>query len=54
MARNEAEDRIEIEARSKTVYGGASRYILEQIKAFSLELTFEVLFFGDQKTLNGL
>lgn len=54
LSRKEAEDRIETEARAKTVHGGAWRYVLEHIRAFSVRRKLEVIFFGNQPTLNQL
>jgi hypothetical protein len=54
LTRNEAEERIEVEARAKTVHGSAWRYVLEHIKTFSVRRKLEVIFFRNQPTLNQL
>ncbi|ABD87043.1 hypothetical protein [Rhodopseudomonas palustris] len=54
LARKEAEERIEADARAKTVDGIGWRYVLDNIKAFSLRRKLEVIFFGDQATLGQL
>lgn len=54
LARKEAEDRIEAQARAKTVHGGAWRFVLENVRNFSLRRKLEVIFFGDRATFNQL
>jgi hypothetical protein len=54
LSRKEVEERIEADARAKTVHGISWRYVLDNIKAFSLRKKLEVIFFTDQATLNKL
>jgi hypothetical protein len=54
LTRKEAEDRIEADARAKTVHGISWRYVLDTIKAFSLRRKLEVIFFTDPATLKKL
>jgi hypothetical protein len=54
LARKEAEDRIEVDARAKTVHGISWRYVLDNIKSFSLRRKLEVIFFTDHVTLKKL
>ncbi|KPF99809.1 hypothetical protein IP86_08360 [Rhodopseudomonas sp. AAP120] len=54
LTRKEAEERIEADARAKTVHGIGWRYVLANIKAFSLRKKLEVIFFADPVTLNQL
>jgi hypothetical protein len=54
LSRKEAEDRIESNARAKSIHGISWRYILDNIKAFSIRKRLELVFFGDTTTLNTL
>ena len=54
LSRKEAEDRIEASARAKSIDGISWKYILENIRAFSVRKRLEVVFFGDKSTLDGL
>ena len=54
LLRKEAEERIEADARAKTVHGISWRYVLDNIKAFSLRKKLEVIFFKDRGTLDDL
>lgn len=54
VTRKEAEKRIAGEAAAKTVQGTAWRYVLENIKAFSLRRKLEVIFQADAAILASL
>lgn len=54
LLRKEAEERIEADARAKTVHGISWRYVLDNIKAFSLRKKLEVIFFTDRTTLDSI
>jgi len=54
LARKEAEERIKSDARAKTVHGIGWRYVLDNIRTFSLRRKLEVIFFTDEATLGEL
>jgi hypothetical protein len=54
LVRREAKDRIETSARAKTADGISWRYVLDNIKDFSLRRRLEVIFFSNQSILSSL
>jgi hypothetical protein len=54
LTRKETEERIEINARAKTVHGVSWRYVLDNIKSFRVRQKLEVIFFNDKNTLSKL
>lgn len=54
LAKNEAEDRISEQAQAKVISGHAWRYLRENIKGFPLRRKLDLIFHGDQKTLDSL
>jgi hypothetical protein len=54
LTRKAAQERIETEARAKTVHGVAWRHILKNFSPFSVRRKLEVIFFTDQATLGRL
>ncbi len=54
LLRKEAEERIESDASAKTIHGISWRYVLDNIKAFSLRKKLEVVFFTDKETLDNI
>ncbi|MGH1575500.1 hypothetical protein ACRAWG_38885 (plasmid) [Methylobacterium sp. P31] len=51
LTRREAEQRVDAEARAKTIHGAAWRYVKKNFSSFSLRRKLEVIFHADQATL---
>jgi hypothetical protein len=54
LSRREAGERIGTNAKAKTADGISWRYVLDNIKAFSLRKKLEVIFFSNQSMLSAL
>ena len=54
LSRKEAEQRIDVEERAKTVHGAAWRFVSKNIKNFSLRSMLDVIFHAKPKILSKL